>query len=247
MRRRSREIFDKSFESFLGVVTKNGLGMLILVAMASTFTSEQTLSEAKFRTPPSQEKEKTPVAAPKVRKTLSTPLYRLAPAGAKSVFFECLGERLFPVDLRAAGFANADREFFDAYRKGKNMEQLAQQMNAQAIPHDYYRFEFRAKGGEAPFIQVPIIVCHPKQPGMGEPLDEALKEGSVFRQKIKEFLPGVPKDLSVVYLRVWPDSFALFRELREHLEKEGYLTTWEPANKPLWLGPPGPAGTLWIG
>jgi hypothetical protein len=80
-RKHSQEIFGKSFDSFLGVVTKNGLGMLILVAMASTFTSEQTLSQTKFK------------------KDLGTPLVQPSPPGRKVVDYECVGNRVLPFEI----------------------------------------------------------------------------------------------------------------------------------------------------
>ncbi len=59
---------------------------------------------------------------------------------------------------------------------------------------------------------------------LGEPLDDALREGSAFRNQLRRFDP------STTTITVWtyPDSFAEFRRLKDELYKLGYLTAGRP-------------------
>jgi hypothetical protein len=59
----------------------------------------------------------------------------------------------------------------------------------------------------------------------GEPLDLALKEGSAFRRLVDRLDPRI----TVVTFWVYPDSFELFRRLRDHL----YEREVEVAGRPL--------------
>jgi hypothetical protein len=68
-------------------------------------------------------------------------------------------------------------------------------------------------------------VLEPVQVNRGEPLERALTPGSQFRQVIDG---GVPEQ-TVVTFWVYPDSFALFRQLRDFLYERGL----EVAGRPL--------------
>ena len=58
----------------------------------------------------------------------------------------------------------------------------------------------------------------------GEPVDEALKAGSAFRRLADALDPGQ----SVVTLWVYPDSFAAYRRLRDHLHGRGMVVAGRP-------------------
>jgi hypothetical protein len=195
-------------------VTKNALGMLVLLAMASTVTSQLTLSKKEFK------------------RNLGTPLIRLAAPGAKAVEFECRRERVFPIEADDA-LKRADSDFFKTVGDG-NSEQVAQQYNARKLTNAYYTFEFKAKSGVQPFPNEPALLWRPRDGAVGETLGAAKKPGSVFRKRLEK----IAKGQDVVYLRVWPDSFAFFRELRDWLQMEGHVIGWDPANRPLtWYHP----------
>jgi hypothetical protein len=64
----------------------------------------------------------------------------------------------------------------------------------------------------------------------GETLQQALKDKSEFRQ----LTDGLDANLSVVTFWVYPDSFELFRHLRDHL----YEHNLDIAGRPLPVGAP---------
>jgi hypothetical protein len=183
---------------------------------------EQVLSQAQFK------------------RSLGTPMLKPAPAGAKAVGFECLGDRAFPVDL--ASVSKADSDFFAAWDRKENLEALALQFNNQVFLHDYYKFEFKARCLEPDIPNEPVILCHPKEKSMGEDLQSIQKPDSLFRKKLQT----IEKGHGVVILRVWSDSFKFFRDLREWLQSEGYQIRWDPVDKPLALYNPRYSGKLEI-
>jgi hypothetical protein len=200
---------EGSFESHLSTVTKNGLGMLVVLAMASTFSGSLTLQEPKFR------------------RELGTPLMKWGGAEAKGVEFECYAGRVFPMNFDA--FKEDGLAFLRAY-PGGDMNQLAKKYNTKGYAHDYYRIEFQARSGDPRTPDKPAIQCTPK-PSVGETLDQLQKADSIFRKQLKDF----DKTKDVIVLRVWPDSFQAFRDLREILQKEGYQVGWFPEEKPIQL------------
>jgi hypothetical protein len=59
---------------------------------------------------------------------------------------------------------------------------------------------------------------------LGEPLDEALREGSAFRERLKRYDPN----RTTITVWTYPDSFDHFRRLKETLFQLGYLTAGRP-------------------
>jgi hypothetical protein len=154
MRRKDSHVgFGKSFDSFLSIVTKNGLGMLILVAMASTFTSEQTLSGAKS----------------KFKRNLGTPILKPAPFGLKPVYFECQGNRVLPIDL---DFLRGDVDYIFGLGKIPDQQRM-QERNAQKRANDYHMFDFH------PDVDRLKVVFRPKDKA-GFHLDEFKKADPAF-------------------------------------------------------------------
>jgi hypothetical protein len=262
--------FGKSFDSFLSIVTKNGLGMLILIAMASTFANVQVLGQARFK------------------RSLGTPMIKSIKSeqGSEQVkiaSFECREGKVFPVET--AVITQAYSEFFGAIGRGAKAAELAQSYNAMKFANDFYSFEFIAqyndgtpdaillaqiqtipekrwqkmfqeltpremaffhdplgfkayyadlKNARAGFGKRPAIRSNHRPSLKSEDLAEALNPDSVFRKR----LATVRKEIDVVQLYVWHDSFPFFRDLREWLDKEGYQMSWRPIDRPLvWLAP----------
>jgi hypothetical protein len=207
---------EASFESHLSTVTKLGLGMLILITMASTFSSQLTLSQPKFQ------------------HRIGTPMLKSAPPGATLKEFECVAERVFPIQFTQEMRA-ARREFFDGCDLGLEIEAHVRNMNAKSIPHDYYDFEFKARSGqdtlESFLAGQPSMVCKPKRKPIGETLAEAQRPDSLFRKHLE----GIKKERDVVVLIVRPDSFEFFWKLRDWLHKEGYQINWDPDRFPVEL------------
>lgn len=67
-------------------------------------------------------------------------------------------------------------------------------------------------------------------PEHGETMEQALKERSEFRQLVDPIDPN----LTTVTFWVYPDSFVLFRHLRDHLYERGH----DVAGRPLQMGAP---------
>jgi len=217
MRRKDHQVgFGKSFDSFLSIVTKNGLGMLILIAMATTFTSEQALSQPKFK------------------KNLGTPLIKMAPPGLKAHLFECRGGRIVPVDT--SGIIKQASDFFVA--KEPQLSELARQYNAANLGTEYFTFEFQAQSGDEQYPNLPGILLKPREPARGDTLDDVKNPERPFRQQLKGLDPG--KDALILIVR--PDSFEFFRAAREVIQHEGFKIGWHPWEKPLQWIPVGGGG-----
>jgi hypothetical protein len=231
MRRRQNQVgFGKSFDSFLSIVTKNGLGMLILIAMASTLTNDQVLSETARFKEAKVERARQPEAIvrkePQLRLSVGTPLVKKLPAGRKFAFFECLGERVFPSDVTEV--EKPANEFFGGIDQGANVDELAEKLNKRRVANQWYTFEFKARGVSPFFPNEPAILFHPKSKEQGETWDELQTPDSLFRRKLQ----NIDKTRDVVNLRVWTDSFVFFRSLRDWLQSEGYTIRWDPVNAP---------------
>jgi hypothetical protein len=214
MRRRDNHVgMGKSFDSFLSIVTKNGLGMLILIAMATTFTSEQALSQPKFK------------------KSLGTPLIKTAPPELLQHTFECRGARIVPAD--GSTISKQVGEFFAAF--GARREELARQFNALGLGNDYYTFEFQSRSGEEPFPDQPAVVFRPRDQVLGDTLEDLKNPEGPFRKRLKSFDPN--KDAIILFVR--SDSFEFFRAIREVIQREGFRIGWHPVDRPLRMAPGG--------
>lgn len=197
-RKHSQEIFGKSFDSFLGVVTKNGLGMLILVAMASTFTSEQTLSQSKFK------------------KQLGTPLVQPSPPGRKVVDFECAGNRVLPFELDLLE-PDINTAFGIGGFGGLTPEKI-QHLNANHKKSEYHAITFE------PFFAGVKVIARPKGNDVGFTLADVKAAASLYGTHIDKLDPAK----RYLYFHVRADSFEVFREARELARAKGYAVGWEP-------------------
>jgi hypothetical protein len=147
MRRRKRysDISSEgSFDSFLSTVTKNGLGMLVLLAMASTVSSQLTLAQPKFK------------------RSLGTPLVKPAPAGLSPVYLDCTKNRVLPIDM---DFLKADVDrYFRAF--GAERDRVARELNAAKRGNAYHEFEFIPSGPQL------RVLRKAKGPDAGHGLDD---------------------------------------------------------------------------
>ncbi len=81
-------------------------------------------------------------------------------------------------------------------------------------------------GGRAARQQVELdrFVIVPVRDDMGEPLSQAMRDGSEFRSILGLYGP----DRTTVTVWVYPDSFNEFRELKTSLFRDGYLAAGRP-------------------
>jgi len=201
---------EGSFESYLSTVTKNGLGMLVVLAMASTFSSQLTLGEAKFR------------------RDLGSPIMQEAPEESEWVGFECRNGRFFPRTNLEVIIPDM-RQFADPFRPAdeKELERLAREFNAKDYKHEFYTFEWKVRAGHPFLPDKPGVFCRPRRDDQGETLAEVQRPDSAFRQRLKPL-----KGKVVVFVRVWSDSFEVFRQFRDWLRAEGHDISWQPADGP---------------
>jgi hypothetical protein len=81
------------------------------------------------------------------------------------------------------------------------------------------------------------FVLVPVSDTLGEPVDEALSEGSQFRQMLESMRPGA----TVVTVWTYPDSFGDYRTLKRWLFDRGYSCAARPlpADQPISGSPDG--------
>jgi hypothetical protein len=72
----------------------------------------------------------------------------------------------------------------------------------------------------------------PVQAERGEPAEAALKEGSAFRRVADALAP----DETAVTFWVYPDSFALYRALRDHLHGRDFVVAGRPLADDMPIG-----------
>jgi hypothetical protein len=198
-RKRLKEICSEgSFDSFLSTVTKNGLGMLVLVAMASTFSSQLTLGQAKFR------------------RSLGTPIIKPAPLGLKPEFLECRGNRILPVEL---SFVQQDvNRYFNAGLAPGGKEQVVQDFNALHKSNDYHLYAFES------FLNNLKVHFRPRAAASGFSHDDIKAGDSAYGKYVSRWNVNE----RYLYFFVRPDSFPAFREAREIARARGYQVGWEP-------------------
>ena len=73
-------------------------------------------------------------------------------------------------------------------------------------------------------VELDRFVLVPIRDDLGEPLEQALSEGSEFRDTLKRLDP----DRTTVTVWVYPDSFNQFRLVKAELFKQGFLTAGRP-------------------
>ena len=68
------------------------------------------------------------------------------------------------------------------------------------------------------------MTVEPLQEPFGQPIDSVLGQGSELDIEIA----GRNPDMTTITVWVYPDSFAAFRGLKEHLYKRGFATAARP-------------------
>jgi hypothetical protein len=73
-------------------------------------------------------------------------------------------------------------------------------------------------------VELDRFTLVPIRDDLGEPLQQAMSEGSEFRDLLKRLDP----DRTTVTVWVYPDSFDQFRTLKAELFRRGFLTAGRP-------------------
>jgi hypothetical protein len=168
---------------------------------------------------------------------------------SEELFFECKGGKVTFVDL--AGFLKEIEqvfpEFKDRLRTEFSVDETTSQIGAFRVRYTVERSRSAGEaygGGTSRPIEknyfgyrLGRFVAEPISPNRGETLEQALRPTSEFRQTVDAL-----DAQTVVTFWVYPDSFAIFRTLREYLYQRGV----EVAARPLGMDQPiagSPSGT----
>jgi hypothetical protein len=103
--------------------------------------------------------------------------------------------------------------------------------------HDTSPEEMRATGRGGTYVGLQKWTLIPASDGLGEPYRLALDEGSEFRQKLAQILPG----RTTITIWIYPDGFDAFREVRKELYRQHYMIAARPlpAGRPITGSPDG--------
>jgi hypothetical protein len=163
------------------------------------------------------------------------------------VRFECRGRRVTFIDMTA---------LVEEIRSGMSdhIRQLRTQWSISSTTSSIGAFRLRytlmrertpleaAVGGRGPSASSGFqlnyrFVLEPIVEQRGETLDAALAAGSEFRQLVDRLDPR----LTVVTFHVYPDSYGLFRQLRDHLYERGIEVAGspQPEGEPVTFSPNG--------
>jgi len=204
-------------------------------------THRQGITQAQEHTPPLRERLdklqlalKEIEARPPERRLLRVHLPVSRPVDAEELIFECQGGRVTFADLQAllqqvqqelpqkgeelrsrwsvtdkAGPVGAfELRYVVERERGSSLDQLG-------LPPAEER-QFRYGLGKWELI--------PVWPVRGDPAADALKDGSRFRTVVDAIDP----EQVVLTFFVYPDSFELFRELRDYLHERGFVVAGRP-------------------
>jgi len=167
--------------------------------------------------------------------SVARPLRYQAPVAAEvqtqEVMFECRSERVTPIDIASLLLkAQADvRERISELETAWEFTGLTQPVGAFRLRYVVERqrelFDTRAtpsgRSFRYGFSRWQLV---PDQPQRGETLAQALRESSLFRRIMEQLDP----EQVVVTFWVYPDSFALYRGLRDHLHERKYIVAGRP-------------------
>lgn len=167
------------------------------------------------------------------------------PVRSDEVFFECKGGKVSFIDI--PGFLREVSDVFaDKAEELRNQLSVRWEVQGRTQPIGAFRLQYiieREKDfaaevtdsstpGRARSFRYGMSgwVVEPIDDNRGETLEAALRPGSYFNQ----IIDGLDAQQSVVTFWVYPDSFGLYRPLREHL----YNKDIEVAGRPLPFGAP---------
>ncbi len=103
--------------------------------------------------------------------------------------------------------------------------------------HDTSLDEMRATGRGGRSVGLREWTLIPDSDGLGEPWRLALDQGSEFREKLAQILPG----RTTITIWVYPDGFDAFREIRKELYRQHYMIAARPlpTGRPITGSPEG--------
>jgi hypothetical protein len=171
---------------------------------------------------------------PRTRKTLHYYTPVSAPVDAEEILFECRHGRVTFIDI-AALLARAGRTLEDKGRElrdHREVEDVTSPVGAFRLHYTVARLPgFFGTDGDATSrarmaFSYGLAEWHLEavSPKRGETEAVALKEGSEFRRVVDSLDPKQ----SVVTIWVYPDSFALYRRLRDYLYEQDVVVAGRP-------------------
>ncbi len=165
---------------------------------------------------------------PEVIKHLPTPM-------AKTVFgkeehYRLLGGHLTRVPMNE--FINVVRTQFKLkmwkLKEASQITETAGPINGFNLKYTMRRVDYISQTPAGPSrrkgVEVASLVLLPVSSQLGEPLEEALRDGSVFRQELAKLDP----QRTTITVWTYPDSFGQFRTLKQELFKIGFLSAGRP-------------------
>lgn len=169
--------------------------------------------------------------APPATRQLTYRLPLSAPVQTEELFLECKNGRITPIDL-AAMLDEIQERLRDQGEQLKTMFELTEVTRAQGPFRLRYTLE-RERAlleGNTPNSRdsfrygVTGWTIEPLDEPRGEAADAALKPGS----KLRKALDGLDPRQVVVTIWVYPDSFALYRQVRDYLHERDIVVAGRP-------------------
>ncbi len=211
----------------------------------ANFDVARGLSEAKFQLEQlhqQRDQTATATAAPVVVESYPTPISR-AVDGPEAHVLISNGRVVFvPFEALLQEFrAEARRQIYKLRDQSELTDTIGPiegfRLRYTLERHDVSPEEMRStgRGGSYPLVQRVSLI--PVSNDLGEPWRLALEQGSDFRQKLAQILPG----RTTITIWVYPDGFDAFREIRKELYRQNYSIAARPlpAGEPIAGSPNG--------
>jgi hypothetical protein len=159
-------------------------------------------------------------AQPSPKKTVRfrTPVSK--PVDAEELMFECRGGRVTYIDMPAL-VEEAKQELRQKLKDQESAREVSGSVGPVGpfeLHYDLKRSLLDASGWDQSFRLDPVADKR------GETLTEAMKAGSEFRQ----IADGLDKHFAAVTFWVYPDSFPLYRQLRDYLYERDLVVAGRP-------------------
>lgn len=149
----------------------------------------------------------------------------------EEIFFECKNGRVAYIDLPAFmneikhSLDDISHELRDTYRVDRKTAAVGPYRLRYAVERERTVLDAGSTPPPSSFrYGLAEWVVEPLTPDRGETLEQALNEKSQFRRLVDPIDPT----LTTVTFWVYPDSFALFRRLRDHLYERGHDVAGRP-------------------
>jgi hypothetical protein len=166
--------------------------------------------------------EKEP--APKQTLKARTPVSR--PVKAEEVFFECKGGRVTFIDLQPMldEVKRGLRQKGEELRSRPEVKDVTTPVGAYRLHYTVEREKSLLDGGGSFSYGVSGWEVEPLDPGRGETLEAATADRSAYRKVVDSIDP----QMATVTFWVYPDSFALYRKLRDDLADRDVVVAGRP-------------------